>query len=94
MPGSAADPIALFATWYTEARAHDEVRYVGAACLSTVDEHGRPDARMVIVRELDSDGALFATDARSPKVRQLSARPDAALTFYWPPLERSMASAT
>ena len=84
------DPIELFATWYTEAREHPEVRYVGAACLSTVDQEGRADARMVIVREVDENGYLFATDARSVKVRQFTCNPDAALTFYWGPIDRSV----
>lgn len=86
----AADPFDLFASWYAEARDHDGVRYVGAACLSTVDGHGRADARMVIVREVTPEGCLFATDAGSVKVRQLSANPNAALVFYWGPLDRSV----
>lgn len=87
---SKPDPIELFATWYQEAREHPEVRYVGAACLSTVDEQGRADARMVIVREVDEAGCLFATDARSVKVRQFTDNPDAAITFYWGPQDRSV----
>ena len=84
------EPLELFTTWYLEARRHPDVRYVGAACLSTVDEEGRADARMVIVREVDEKGCLFATDTRSVKVRQLKANPAAALTFYWGPLDRSV----
>lgn len=90
MPDIQQDPIDLFATWYSEAREHPEVRYVGAACLATVDKDGRADARMVIVREVDENGCLFATDARSVKVRQFTHNPDAAITFYWGPIDRSV----
>lgn len=84
------NPIDLFQTWYRDAREHPEVRYVGAACLSTVDASACADGRMVIVREVDEAGCLFATDARSVKVEQLTENPDAALTFYWGPLDRSV----
>ncbi|MDA8016616.1 MAG: pyridoxamine 5'-phosphate oxidase [Thermoanaerobaculia bacterium] len=83
-------PLELLAAWYAEAREHPEVRYVGAACLATIDDHDRPDARMVIVREVGEAGCLFATDSRSVKIRQLTTNPNAALTFYWGLLDRSV----
>lgn len=58
--------------------------------LSTSDEEGLPDARIVMLHGADADGWAFATHATSRKGRQLAARPYAALTFYWPVLGRQV----
>jgi len=52
--------------------------------LGTVDDDGWPDARIVMLREVDDRGWHFATDAVSAKGRQLAAHPVACLVFYWP----------
>lgn len=51
---------------------------------SSVDAAGEPAARVVVLRRCDrSVGELvFHTDRRSPKVAQLSARPEIAFTFH------------
>ncbi len=80
-------PAPLFASWLL--RALDEgVAEPHVMTLSTVGEDGGPDARVLLLRGLDDDGGgcgfRFATDAGSPKGRQLAAVPRAALTWYWP----------
>ncbi|WP_233580614.1 pyridoxine/pyridoxamine 5'-phosphate oxidase [Streptomyces triticirhizae] len=81
-PGS---PVELFAAWLAEAVAVG-VLDPGAALLSTAGADGRPDARIVALRDVEADeaGWVFASDAASPKGVQLAQRPAAALTFYWP----------
>ncbi|GAB3398161.1 pyridoxal 5'-phosphate synthase [Humibacter soli] len=62
-----------------------------AATLSTVDEDGKPDARVLIVKDITDDGAFeIATSVSSPKVLQLRANPRCALSFYWTPLARAI----
>ena len=61
-----------------------------AMTLSTVDAEGFPDARFLILKDLDARGWHFATDAQSPKGRQLAQQPRLALTFYWPKLGRQV----
>lgn len=80
-----ASPAGLFATWLGEAVAIG-VLDPGAALLSTAGADGRPDARIVALRDVEpaEDGWVFAADAASPKGVQLAQRPAAALTFYWP----------
>ncbi|WP_329571416.1 pyridoxine/pyridoxamine 5'-phosphate oxidase [Kitasatospora sp. NBC_01266] len=60
--------------------------------LSTVGLDGAPDARIVVLRDVDPEAGVwwFAGDARSPKGRQLAAVPQAALTWYWPELGRQV----
>ncbi|MEV6874945.1 pyridoxal 5'-phosphate synthase [Amycolatopsis sp. NPDC051128] len=76
------DPQSLFVEWLTEAGEH--VLAPHAVTLSTVDADGAPDARVVILKDVGPAGWAVATSAESPKGRQLSKDPRAALTFFWP----------
>lgn len=54
------------------------------ATLATTDADGTADARSVVLRDLDADARalLFYTDARSPKVRQIEARPAGVIVLW------------
>ncbi len=83
------DPFALFASWYAEAqKAISEDP--NAMLLSTVGADGRPSARVVLMKGFDADGFVFYTNLESRKGRELAAHPEAALTFYFPPLRRQV----
>lgn len=84
------DPLALFRSWYEEAEANDAIRYAHAMCLATVDPDGLPDARTVLLKQVDATGFVFFTDSGSPKAKALERLPEAALVFYWEPLERQV----
>jgi len=58
--------------------------------LATADAAGRPAARIVLLKEVDPRGLLFYTNYDSRKGRELAARPQAALLFFWPELERQV----
>ena len=83
--------LSLLTVWLEKARASDPEDY-NAMTLSTVDEEGRPDARIVLLRDLDQEGRgfLFYTNYQSAKGKQLATCPAAALTFFWPSLERQL----
>lgn len=57
-----------------------------AAVLATAGREGWPTARTVLVKGLDEEGALFYTNLRSRKARQLGENPRASLCFFWQPL--------
>jgi pyridoxamine 5'-phosphate oxidase len=78
-----AEPTGLFATWLTEAVAAG-VPEPHATVLSTVDADGHPDARVLILKDVTTEGFWFASGANSPKGTQLATTPFAALTWYWP----------
>jgi pyridoxamine 5'-phosphate oxidase len=83
------DPFALFAEWLTAARAK-EPNDPNAMTLATVDAEGMPDARMVLLKDVDADGFVFYTNLESAKGRQLAATPRAALVFHWKSLRRQV----
>lgn len=76
------DPFALFAIWFDEARA-TEPNDPDAAALATADAGGMPSARMVLVKDVTTDGFTFFTNTRSKKGQELAANPRAALCFHW-----------
>ena len=84
-----ADPHGLFVDWFHEA-VDAGVPEPHAMTLSTVDGDGMPDARVLLLKDLTAEGWWFASEEGSAKGRQLAANPQAALTFYWSPLGRSV----
>ena len=61
-----------------------------AMTLATVDERGRPAARIVLLKELDTRGFVFFTSYTSRKARDLAAHGAAALVLFWEPLHRQI----
>ncbi|HEX4226125.1 MAG TPA: pyridoxal 5'-phosphate synthase [Pseudonocardiaceae bacterium] len=83
------DPQSLFTNWIHEALAADTPE-PHAMVLSTVDPHGQPDARVLILKDVDERGWWFAGSAESPKGIQLAKHASAALTCYWPTMGRQV----
>ena len=83
------DPFEQFRLWLGEAHASG-ILQANAMTLSTVDEHGHPDGRIVLLKGFDERGLVFYTHRASRKGRQLAAQPHAALTFFWDILERQV----
>jgi pyridoxamine 5'-phosphate oxidase len=86
---AADDPIALFQAWFAEAKAK-EPDDPNAVALATADADGRPDVRMVLLKEADARGFVFYTNLESAKGTELAANPNAALCFYWKSLRRQV----
>jgi len=63
---------------------------VNAMTLATVSTEGIPSARTVLLKGVDARGFIFFTNYDSRKGRELSVNPNAALTFFWPELERQV----
>jgi len=88
-PPALADPIAMFEAWLREA-GEREPNDPNAMTLATVDADGAPDARMVLLKDVDARGFVFYTNTDSAKGRQLADHPQAALVFHWKALRRSV----
>jgi pyridoxamine 5'-phosphate oxidase len=89
LAGAPDDPVELFTEWFTHAVA-ERVAEPHAMTVSTVDDHGRPSARVLILKDVDAAGWHFAVSTVSRKGRELGANPVAALTFYWTQLGRQI----
>jgi pyridoxamine 5'-phosphate oxidase len=83
------DPFSLFADWLVLAKKK-EPNDANAMCLATVDAQGMPDARMVLLKDFDSDGFVFYTNTLSAKGRELETNPKAALVFHWKSVRRQV----
>jgi pyridoxamine 5'-phosphate oxidase len=82
------DPIAMFSALFEQAGR--ECAEPNAMVLSTADADGRPSARYVLLKGVDELGFVFYTNLGSRKALAVAANPHAALTFYWPPLEKQV----
>ena len=83
------DPATLFCEWLRMG-IEAGIREPHSMTLSTVDADGRPDARVLILKNVDEHGWHFAITRGSPKGHQISRRANVALTFYWPALGRQV----
>jgi pyridoxamine 5'-phosphate oxidase len=83
------DPIEQFRTWFDEA-LDAEVEEPNAMTLATAASDGQPSARIVLLKGVDERGFVFYSNYDSRKGRELAQNPQAALVFWWEPLERSV----
>jgi pyridoxamine 5'-phosphate oxidase len=84
-----ADPIRQFEKWFAQA-LDAQLPEPNTMTLATVDERGRPSARIVLIKGIDERGIVFYTNYESRKGRELAANPAASLLFYWIELERQV----
>jgi pyridoxamine 5'-phosphate oxidase len=80
--------IALYKLW--QALLGHASPDANAMTLCTVDAQGRPSSRTVLLKGADARGFIFFTNYDSRKGTELAANPNAALTFFWPELERQV----
>lgn len=86
---AAADPFALFQAWFADAEKAEPAD-PDAMAVATVDAHGLPNVRMILLKGADSQGFVFYTNSGSAKGQELGANPKAALLFYWKSLGRQI----
>lgn len=82
------DPLQQVSRWLDEAISA-QVNEPTAMNVATVQD-GRPAARMVLLKGIENGAFVFYTNYDSRKGRQIGDNPFAALTFFWPELERSI----
>ncbi len=82
----APDPFDQLDRWYAAAVEATGDR-AAAMTVATVDDDGRPSARVVLLRGVDHRGLVFYTNYRSRKATALAANPAVAAVLYWPALD-------
>ncbi|MFG0379544.1 pyridoxamine 5'-phosphate oxidase [Pseudomonas sp. zbq_18] len=85
------EPFALFRQWFADAVQTEQLPVEpNAMTLATVDGEGRPHCRVLLLKGLDERGFTFFSNYESAKGEQLAVCPYAAMTFFWPSLERQV----
>jgi len=86
-----AEPFVLFQQWFEDAVKTEQLPVEpNAMTLATVDTDGQPHCRVLLLKGLDDRGFTFFSNYDSAKGDQLAANPRAAMTFFWPALERQV----
>lgn len=87
-----ADPLPIFATWFSDARARNVQPNPDAMVLATVGENEAPAARVVLCKRLVPDRGfiVFFTNYDSRKGVELMAHPRAAAVFHWDTMHRQV----
>ncbi|HLN99765.1 MAG TPA: pyridoxamine 5'-phosphate oxidase [Pyrinomonadaceae bacterium] len=83
------NPLNLFQRWFEDAIASGS-RLPESMTLATATKDGVPSARVVLLKQVDSDGFVFYTNYHSAKAKDLQENPRAALVFYWVDLDRQV----
>ncbi len=76
--------------WYQFAKNNLSTSFKDFATLSTVDEAGYPEGRIVLIRSVDARGLNFYTNYQSSKGQALAKNPKAGITFYWDEFKRQL----
>lgn len=83
------DPFAIARRWLAEAEPQ-ELNDPNAIALATVDASGMPNARMVLLKEIEADAFVFYTNYTSKKGQEIEATGKAAFVMHWKSLRRQI----
>ncbi|WP_417724998.1 pyridoxamine 5'-phosphate oxidase [Salipiger sp.] len=83
------DPFDIARSWLAEAQ-RSEPNDPDAIALATVDADGMPDARMVLLKEIEEAAFVFYTNYGSAKAREIDATGKAAFVMHWKSLRRQI----
>ncbi|MGC9368365.1 MAG: pyridoxamine 5'-phosphate oxidase [Paracoccaceae bacterium] len=83
------DPFVIARRWLEEAE-QTEINDPNAIALSTVDADGLPNARMVLLKEIEPAAFVFYTNYESAKGRELEVSGKAAFVMHWKSLRRQI----
>ncbi len=83
------DPFAIIRAWMAEAERAEPNDH-NAIALSTVDADGLPNARMVLLKDVEADAFVFYTNYGSAKAREIDQAGKAAFVMHWKSLRRQI----
>jgi pyridoxamine 5'-phosphate oxidase len=84
---SSPDPLLQLRQWIDEALKAELIDSTSMT-LATVGSDSRPSTRVVLLKGLDERGLVWFTNRESRKGHELATNANAALQFFWAPLER------
>ena len=83
------DPFEIARRWLAEAEK-TEANDPNAIALATTDADGMPNARMVLLKEIEDDAFVFYTNYGSAKAAEIEATGTAAFVMHWKSLRRQI----
>lgn len=83
------DPFEIAQRWLNDAQAK-EVNDANAIALATVDTDGMPNARMVLLKDIEDDAFVFYTNYTSKKAQELDSAGSCAFVLHWKSLRRQI----
>lgn len=83
------NPFEIARRWLDEAQK-TEPNDANAIALATVDGEGRPDVRMVLLKDIEPDAFVFYTNYDSAKGQQITDTGGAAFVLHWKSLRRQI----
>lgn len=83
------DPFVIARNWLAEAEG-SEINDPNAIALSTVDADGLPNARMVLLKDIEDGAFVFYTNYGSAKAQELDGQGKAAFVMHWKSLRRQI----
>ncbi len=83
------DPFAIARAWLAEAEG-SEPNDPNAIALATVDADGMPNARMVLLKDIESASFVFYTNYESRKAAEIEGAGKAAFVLHWKSLRRQI----
>ncbi len=83
------DPFVQFDSWLKQAITA-ELKDPTAMSVATVDEHGQPSQRIVLLKHVDAEGFVFYTNLESRKAQEIKGNNKVSLHFPWHNMERQV----
>ena len=83
------DPFTIVRQWLEEA-TEVEINDPNAMALSTVDADGMPNARIVLLKDIEDNAFVFYTNYASAKAQELDHSGKAAFVMHWKSLRRQV----
>tara|TARA_Y100001934_G_C12198351_1_gene699903 strand:- start:176 stop:811 length:636 start_codon:yes stop_codon:yes gene_type:complete len=84
----APSPMVQFELWFNEVL--DSIIEPTAMVLSTYSQKKGVNSRVVLLKELKTDGFVFYTNYNSLKAEQIKQNPYVSLLFFWPNFQRQI----
>ena len=83
------NPLEIAQDWL-DAATVSEINDPNAMALSTIDQQGLPNVRMVLLKDITPEGFVFYTNYGSQKGQELDGAGKAAFVLHWKSLRRQL----
>ncbi|KQB97842.1 pyridoxamine 5'-phosphate oxidase [Loktanella sp. 1ANDIMAR09] len=84
-----ANPFVIAQEWL-DAAGESEPSDPNAIALSSVDQNGMPNVRMVLLKDIEVDAFVFYTNYESQKAQEIAQSGKAAFVLHWKSLARQI----